>query len=313
MKKKKTDYDSPWKTVIEKHFSECIQFYYPDLYTQIDWSHPPRFLDQELRQIALKDKNQLRRLDKLVELRFLDHSIEWVLIHLEVQNQKDDSFVKRMFIYHYRIFEKYGRHPISLALLTDSNEKWRPHQYQHTQGGCELILTFPMVKLWDYKQDEKALETHSNLFALVTLAHLRGLTIKKSDEEQRYATKKELFRLLLCAGYSQQRIVDLYRFIDWIITLPDGLDKILTQDLYDSLEGVPMEYVSVLERRAEKKGKIEGKLEGKVEMLLRLLTRKFNELPVDFVERLKAIDDGQRLDELFDSALFINSLEELPI
>ena len=86
-----------------------------------------------------------------------------------------------------------------------------------------------------------------------------------------------------------------------------------------------MEYLSVLERRAERRGKIEGKLEGKlegkiegklegkVEMLLRLLTRKFNELPAAFVERLKAIDDGQRLDELFDLALCINRLEELPI
>ena len=125
---RKQNYDSPWKTIVEKHFAECIEFYYPDLYVKIDWEQPFRFLDQELSQIQPKSKSSGRRVDKLAEVQLLDGSIEWVLIHIEIQGQKDDEFPFRMFVYHYRLLDKYNRHPVSLAILTDPHPNWRPQQ-----------------------------------------------------------------------------------------------------------------------------------------------------------------------------------------
>ncbi len=41
------DYGSPWKTAVEQYFSEFMAFYFPDAYTQIDWSKDYVFLDQD--------------------------------------------------------------------------------------------------------------------------------------------------------------------------------------------------------------------------------------------------------------------------
>ena len=51
------------------------------------------------------------------------HTLEgaeaWVLVHIEVQGDEDADFAKRMYIYNYRIFDRYDRRVASLAVLTD--------------------------------------------------------------------------------------------------------------------------------------------------------------------------------------------------
>jgi len=32
------EYDSPWKEAVEHYFPEFMEFYFPEAYTQIDWS-----------------------------------------------------------------------------------------------------------------------------------------------------------------------------------------------------------------------------------------------------------------------------------
>jgi hypothetical protein len=44
-------------------------------------------------------------------------------IHVEVQSQHEQGFPKRMFVYHYRIFDDYDHEVIGLAVLADE----RPH------------------------------------------------------------------------------------------------------------------------------------------------------------------------------------------
>jgi hypothetical protein len=61
-----TEYDSPWKTILQTYFSEFISFFYPDLYADIDWTKPIEFLDKELLQVT-RDASIGRRLaDALV-------------------------------------------------------------------------------------------------------------------------------------------------------------------------------------------------------------------------------------------------------
>ncbi|NJL58705.1 MAG: hypothetical protein HC887_02705 [Desulfobacteraceae bacterium] len=48
----KTEYDSPWKEIIEKYFPEFIAFFFPKAYKDIDWTKGYEFLNRELRQIT---------------------------------------------------------------------------------------------------------------------------------------------------------------------------------------------------------------------------------------------------------------------
>jgi hypothetical protein len=50
----------------------------------------------------------------------------WLLIHFEMQGKKEQAFPERMFIYAYRIYDRYRRPVISLAILCDDDPQWRP-------------------------------------------------------------------------------------------------------------------------------------------------------------------------------------------
>ena len=73
-----------------------------------------------------------------------------MLIHIEVQGQRDADFARRMFVYAYRLFDRYAREIVSLAVLADPTPGWRPRRFAVGRWGSRLGLTFPSVKLTDY-------------------------------------------------------------------------------------------------------------------------------------------------------------------
>ena len=46
------NYDEPWKEALTEYFDSFIQFFFPSIYEQIDWSKTPISLDKELQQIT---------------------------------------------------------------------------------------------------------------------------------------------------------------------------------------------------------------------------------------------------------------------
>ena len=50
-----------------------------------------------------------RLADKLVKVWTNRNEVAWVLIHIEIQNQQETTFAERMFIYYYRIFDRYRK------------------------------------------------------------------------------------------------------------------------------------------------------------------------------------------------------------
>jgi hypothetical protein len=73
-----------------------------------------------------------------------------------------------MFTYNYRIFDKYGQNPVSLAVLADENSHWKPSSYHVEQWGFESYTKFPTVKLLDYADQLEALQASDNAFAILT-------------------------------------------------------------------------------------------------------------------------------------------------
>lgn len=58
--------------------------------------------------------------DKLVEVLLHDGRAQWVLVHIEVQAQRDATIARRVLDYNYRIFNEYEQPVASLAQL----EEW---------------------------------------------------------------------------------------------------------------------------------------------------------------------------------------------
>jgi hypothetical protein len=68
-----------------------------------------KFLDQELQQLMRESEIGKQFVDKLIKVWLNDGNETWLLVHLEIQSQVDSNFAKRIFSYHYRIFDRYNQ------------------------------------------------------------------------------------------------------------------------------------------------------------------------------------------------------------
>jgi len=242
------------------------------------WSKEYVFLDQELRAVVQDAELGKRFVDKLVRVNVLNGEEKWIYIHVEVQGTKQAEFAKRIFVYNYRIFDRYDRPVASLAVLADTHKNWKPTSYGFTVLGCKLSLEFPVAKLTDYKERLDELLESDNAFGWITAAHILTQKTRKQHQE-RYAAKIRLVRILYQRHWEKQRIIDLLYISDWLMQLPDWLNSQVWQELETIEEKAKMEYVTSIERL--------GMVKGQYTLLKRLLESRFGLLPEWASEKLK--------------------------
>ncbi len=292
------DFDSPWKEVLELYFEDFLYFFFLDAAAGIDWQRGHRFLDKELQQVSKDAELGRRYADKLVQVYRKDGEEVWVLIHVEIQAQPDSRFSKRMFTYNYRIFDHYDRPVVSLAVLADHRVDWRPDAFTWDLWGCRVGIHFPVVKLLDYATNWTSLESSINPFALCTMAHLKAMETRK-DLQLRRQWKVDLARRLYDQGRDREYVINLFRFIDWIMTLPEELTGTFWQEIQAIEEEKAMPYVTSIERlgiqQGMQKGMQQGMQQGTRKVLLRLLTKKFSRIPADIKKKVELADEEQLL------------------
>ena len=144
------DYDSPWKDILEGHFPDFMALFFPAAAAEIDFSRGVEMLDKELAQVVQDAELGRRLADKLLKVWLRDGGEQWLLVHIEVQGQSESGFAERMFVYGYRIYDRYRRTVVSLAVLADETPHWRPRRFQVGRWGSRIGIRFPSVKLLDY-------------------------------------------------------------------------------------------------------------------------------------------------------------------
>lgn len=291
------DFDSPWKDILDAYLAEFFAFFFPEAYREIDWQRAVIPLDKELQQVV-RDAALGRRLaDKLVQVQRRDGDDAWVLIHIEVQNQEETAFARRMFAYYYRLLDRYNRRIMSVAVLGDERATWRPSHFANELWGCEAQFRFPIIKLMDYQERRAELEQSSNPFATVILAHLSAQETRR-DLAQRAQTKIQLTRRLYLLGYGRADIIRLFHFIDWLLQLPDDLSTWFWQELESWEEQQRMPYVTSVERIGIEKGIAKGQ----TAIVLHQLHRKLGDVPEAMQNRILALSSDAILD--LSTALF---------
>ncbi|MEO5372231.1 MAG: DUF4351 domain-containing protein [Magnetococcus sp. DMHC-1] len=304
-----TEYDSPWKEILRTYLKDFMGFFLPEAHADIDWQRTPEFLDKELDRITREAESGNRRVDLLVKVWLLDGDELWVLIHVEIQGNRDPHFEERMFTCQYRAFDLYKRPVVSLAILADEEGSWRPSTFGYQMWGSEVRFRFNAIKLLDYLSRLDILESSTNPFAIVTLVHLTGKQTKNQPEE-RFKQKIRITRMLYERGFSRQQIVDLFRFIDWVLSLPEELDNQYWENLSNCEENRKMRYITSVERIGHKRGMIEGQQKEAASMLLRLMRRKFGQTPDWVVEKVTTAS-LERIETWSDNFVFANSVDEV--
>jgi hypothetical protein len=296
------DYDSPWKEALDNFFEAFLELFFPEAYADIDWSRPCESLDKELQQIAPEAEIGRRYVDKLVKVWLKSGAERWVLVHVEVQMSDDGKFTWRMYVYNYRLFDKYNREVASFAVLGDDNARWRPQSFGYRRWGTEAGLRFPIVKLLDYAARRAELEGSSNPFAAVVLAHL-DTQETHHDQGERKDRKFRLIKRLRERGWSETQVRQLFKVIDWMMELPPPLSDEFWKELkeYEEKEHVP--FITTPERYGRAEGIIKG-----IEAILRV---RFRDAGSQLMPEIRLIRDHEQLEKILQAAEIAASPEEL--
>ncbi len=320
------DLDSTWKEALEHYLQPFLALFFPKIHDDIDWTRGHEWLDKELHKLTRKDAVGERIVDVLVKVYRKNGKERLLYIHLEVQGSYEAVFPQRMFVYHYRIFNRFKRKVCSLAILADDRPTWRPKRYAHTLWGCRVTFTFPIVKLLDLMPRLAELEASSNPFAIVVASHLMAQQTR-DDPVQRRIRRMGLYRKLAESGMSHDDIAELFHLIDGTMPLPAAEDELFWDEIEQYEKEKTMPHMTRIERRGLERGRVEGRVEGRTEgrvegraegraegqvkLLLRALERRFRvAVPEELAARIRATTDLNLLEQWFDWTLEAASLDD---
>ncbi len=308
------EFDSPCKEAVEYYFKDFMAFFFPHIHEEIDWSRDYEFMDKELEKVVRDARSGKRYADKLVKVFLPDGRPARIMIHIEIQGYRDADFCGRMFTYHYRILDRYHTETVSLAVLTDSDPCYRPNQYETSRWGCELSFRFPIVKVRDHGRDWHSLAANHNPFAIVVMAHLKAIETHEGSVRKHW--KLKLIRMLYERGYERADVLELFRFIDWLLILPNEQDKLFWEELRQIEEEKQMPYVTSVERIGIEKGFQQGIQQGiqegirlGQEMIIEALCVRFGGVPTDLRTLVTEIHAKDQLKKLHQQAIMTDSLE----
>ncbi len=305
-----SDLDSPWKETLEHFLDPALALLFPQIHDAIDWRRGYVSLDKELQKVVRDARLGRRLADKLFKVWRKDGRETWLLIHVEVQGKKERDFAERMFIYSYRIYDRYRRPVVSLAILCDGAPNWRPDHFDVGAWGCNLGLRFLTCKILDYRGREAELERDKNPFAAVVLAQLKILETRTAPEERR-RWKVRLVKGLYERGLNAEQVRQLFRLLDWMIQLPRELEQQFQDEIAQFEEERRMPYVTSIERFALERGRQEGLEEGLLKAIALGLELKFGAAGKRLLPKIQALHNVERLNALTRALKSAETIEKI--
>lgn len=110
-----------------------------------------------------------------------------------------------------------------------------------------------MAKLLDYETQWQTLEESNNPFAVMVMAHLKTKATHRLPQERKQ-WKWSLVRRLFERGYSREDVVELFRLIDWMMVLPEELQREFKEELGRYQEERQMPFLSRIGLEAKQEG-----------------------------------------------------------
>jgi hypothetical protein len=227
---KHRDAELQWKQVFRGYLPDAMDFFFPEISKLVDWRFPcreaaptpPVFLDKELEQFDPDDEYGKRDAIQLVELKLKEGKSMILLLHVATEASKDKDFEEMVMTHALRAYIRFEQFPSSLAVLCDFDSSWRPSEYSSEVLGTRVAFRFTAFKLLDYRQRWEELESSSNPFSVVVMAHLKAEELKNDPQEMKN-WKLLLVQGLHEKGYKEEQIKDLLKFVDGIDTFFCGV------------------------------------------------------------------------------------------
>ncbi len=215
------DYDSLWKFLIEAFGFQFIRRFLPDMYPDVDLSHPIEYLDQEFPSKIRPKKKGRKITDKLMKVRLLSGEDRFILAHVEVHATGESTFAKKMYLYNSLIYLQYDTDITSLAIFTTERYPTNHNLYTRDCYGTEVRLKFNSFII--STQDERTLSKSDDLFDLAILACLYIIRTR-NDMVKRLYYKKKLHKIAEEKNFSHIELEKILIFVEEILQLPEPLE-----------------------------------------------------------------------------------------
>ena len=142
MTESQIDHDRLFKELLENFFAEFMELFFPEAACSIDLTEI-RFLQQEIfTDVTAGDRHEV---DILVETR-LKGQPGLILVHVEPQSYVQKNFNERMFVYFSRLYEKYRRKILPVAVFSYDRVRDEPDSFGIVFPFLE-VLNFRFYKL----------------------------------------------------------------------------------------------------------------------------------------------------------------------
>jgi predicted transposase/invertase (TIGR01784 family) len=248
--KKAIDHDRLFKELLETFFEEFITIFFPELHRVINFSGL-RFLQQELfTDVTIGDKH---RVDLLAEVGL--HGEEGlILIHIESQAQYQEDFAKRMFIYFSRLYQKFNRKILPIAIFSYNTPHEEPDSFQIGFPFFDVMrFNFYTLELkkrnWrDYLQNDNP----------AAAALMSKMGYQRNEKVQ---VKKEFLRMLVRLQLDPARKKLLTGFFEAYLKLNKREEEQLKIEL-NQLPAEEVDKIMEITTSWHEKGRMEGEAAG---------------------------------------------------
>ncbi len=133
----------------------------------------------------------------------------------------------------------------------------------------------------------------------------------RNDQGARQAWKFKLTRGLYERGYEREDILNLFRFIDWVMGLPKDLEERFYQEVAEYEEKEHMPYITSVERIGFNRGIQQGIRQGLLAGIELGLELKFGTDGVRLLPEIYKIEDVDVLRAVHEGLKTASTLEEL--
>jgi len=227
----------------------------------IDWSRTFEWLDKEIEKIIVRGGRQKgKRADLLARVWLKDGASCVLLLHIEIQSEKDDSLPARIHLYWSGLHFNTREQVISLVILADLDPLWRPKRSVIQIANFKSEIQFETCKLLDLNLDDPSVRGIPYEVARAQIAALRT----RNNPAARYRAKKELLLNLYQCGYTADDIREVYGMIDHMMLLSASYVSLLNQEIRDFEQSIAMPFITSMEKEGLEKG-IEKGLEKGIE------------------------------------------------
>jgi len=304
------DLDLAWKEALTGFLPQFLELFLPQVHRDIDWSHAPEFLESELRSLHRGFKGRRRHADLVVRVHLRSGGLALVVLHFEIQSQRDDDLPLRTRIYNGRLFDRHRCPVYSLLILGDASPSFRPSIYQSRIWDFCVTLEFPVLKLLDWKPRRAELEASGNPFALVVATHLAVLETRP-DQPDRVARALRLCRLMATHGFSEDQVYGLFRILEAMMPMTDVLNQDFEAGVALLEEELDVTLITRSELKGIKKGREEGREEGRRRSITEFAEARFGAPAPELDAALERVADLDALKRLTRLAATVTSLEDL--